>query len=65
MIGPEQEFLRKIVPRGRAFEHGLHCLVLGHIATSQEGERAQAERAAQDLAAVDLADQAQFSQSTL
>ena len=53
----EQERLGAIVPGRDGGEHLLHRVGIGHVAAAQERQGAQAERAAQHLAAIDAFDQ--------
>ena len=57
VVGPEQEGLDQIVPARHGGQHALHRAAVGDVATGQQRQRAEADRAAQQAAAVDLRDE--------
>ena len=57
MIGPEQELLHHVVPARDALQRALHGVLVGDVAAGQHRQRAEADGAAQQLAAVDLGDE--------
>src|ERR1043165_4701569 len=57
MIGPEDRFLDLVVEFRNALEHRLHLVRARDAAPGQHGQRAEAHRAAQQPAPVDVFDQ--------
>ena len=57
MIRPENEFLHAVVPGRNRAQHALHLVGFGDVTAGQQRQRAEAERAAQHVAAVDFLDQ--------
>ena len=57
VVRPEQEVPAPVVPARNGAQHALHRAAVGDIATGQQRQRAEADRAAQQLAAVDLLDE--------
>jgi hypothetical protein len=53
MVGPEDQALGQIVPARHRAQRALHLVGFGDIAAGQKSQRAEAHRAAQELAAVD------------
>ena len=57
LVGIEQERLHAVVPFRNRAQHALHRAAVGDVAAGEHRQRAEADRAAQDLPAVDLLDQ--------
>ena len=58
VVGPEDEGLHPVVPARHRAQHRLHLVGFADVATGQQRQGAEAQRAAQHVAAIDPLDEA-------